>query len=387
MEQHSRIVRCLGSGLTDVRESAGMLCWPDRYKILCIKLYRDPGASVCDYGLVLEMGRRRINSPRRGSLAYLPRGRAADWLARVRNWPEVKLVEPKLLGFLGYKVGMSFVYVLGEVRGNPTFGQEIHRPVTIVETPPMLVVGYRGYSKTSSGLQPAVEAWVKKLPKGLDEVLSTPKKDKPVAQTLDPEMLTEIRAIVSTQPSMTGAGRKRPELMEVKVDGGSIKEKLGYVNSILGKEVRAPQVFAEGQYIDVAGITKGKGIQGPVRRFGVKTKQHKSRKTVRELGTLGPWTPHYVMYTIPRAGQTGFHQRTEYNKRILRVGTDVEVVNPNGGYEHYGTVKGSYLVVAGSLPGPSRRTLMLRYAMRPPTVEEVTVPKITFIGFGSARAA
>ena len=333
------------------------------------------------------MGRRRINAPRRGSLAYLPRGRAADWVARVRNWPEVKLDKPKLLGFPGYKVGMSFVYVLGDIRGNPTFGQEVHRPVTIVETPPMLVVGYRGYSQTVSGLQPTAEIWVKKLPRGLDEVLSASKKEKPEAQPpAEPETLTEIRAIVSTQPKETGTGRKRPELMEVKVDGGSVKEKLEYVNSLLGKEVQAPQIFAEGQYIDVAGITKGRGIQGPVRRFGVKTKQHKSRKTVRELGTLGPWTPHYVMYTVPRAGQTGFHQRTEYNKRILKVGTDGEAVNPNGGFQHYGTVKGGYLVVAGSLPGPARRTLVLRYAMRPP-MREVTVPKITFSGIESPRAA
>ena len=334
------------------------------------------------------MGRRRINAPRRGSLAYLPRGRAAGWMARVRNWPQVKLEKPKLLGFLGYKAGMSFMYVLSDIRGNPTFGQEVHHSVTIVETPPMLVVGYRGYSETSSGLQPSAEVWVKKLPKGLDEVLSAPKKDKPEAQiSAISKTLTEVRAIVSTQPRETGVGRKRPELMEVKVDGGSVKEKLDYVNSLLGKEVQAPQVFAEGQYIDVAGITKGKGIQGPVKRFGVKTKQHKSRKTVRELGTLGPWTPHYVMYTVPRAGQMGFHQRTEYNKRILKVGIDGEAVNPSGGFQHYGTVKGSYVVVAGSLPGPSRRTVILRYAMRPPTMQEVTVPKVTFSGVGSSRAA
>jgi large subunit ribosomal protein L3 len=334
------------------------------------------------------MGRRRLNAPRRGSLAYLPRGRAADWVARVRNWPQVNLDKPKLLGFPGYKVGMSYVYVLGEIRGNPTFGQEVYSPVTIVETPPMVVVGYRGYVQTVSGLQAATEVWVKKLPRGLDEVLSAPKKETPGAQTsAASKTFTEVRAIVSTQPRETGAGRKRPELIEVKVDGGSLKEELEYVNGLLGKEVQAPQVFAEGQFIDVAGVTKGKGIQGPVRRFGVKTKQHKSRKTVRELGTLGPWTPHYVMYTIPRAGQTGFHQRTEYNKRILKVGIEGKTVNPDGGFRHYGIIKRGYLVVAGSLPGPSKRTLMLRYAMRPPTMEEATVPKVMFSGIESARAA
>jgi large subunit ribosomal protein L3 len=260
--------------------------------------------------------------------------------------------------------------------------------VTIVETPPILVVGYRGYSQTVLGLQPATEVWVKKLPRGLEKVLSTPSKEKPESESrVDSEALKEVRAIISTQPNETGTGRKKPEILEIKVDGGSTSERLEYVKNLFGKEVEVPQVFAEGQYIDVAGITKGKGIQGPVRRYGVKTKQHKSRKTVRELGTLGPWTPHYVMYTVPRAGQTGFHQRTEYNKLILKVGKDGGAVNPRGGFQHYGTVKGGYLLVAGSLPGPSKRTLMLRYAMRPPTAQEPTVPRITFSGVEKASAA
>ncbi|MEM2093672.1 MAG: 50S ribosomal protein L3 [Candidatus Bathyarchaeia archaeon] len=330
------------------------------------------------------MGRRRINAPRRGSLAYLPRGRAASWVARIRNWPETSLDKPSLLGFPGYKVGMSYMYLLGSTRGNPTFGQEIHNPITVVETPPIIVIGYRGYAQTYSGLQPSIEVWSKKLPKELERTITIPKKE--AESSPYPSTLKEVRVIVATQPSKTGTGRKKPEILEVKVDGGTVKDRLEYAKSLLGREIDVTQVFTEGQYVDVAGITKGKGIQGPVKRFGVKTKQHKSRKTVRGVGTLGPWTPHYVMYTVPRAGQTGFHQRTEYNKLILKIGTDSKVINPKGGFQHYGIVRTQYVAVKGSLPGPSKRTVMLRYAMRPPVHKQATL-QITFSGLGNTMAA
>ena len=64
-------------------------------------------------------------------------------------------------------------------------------------------------------------------------------------------------------------------------------------------------------------LQKEKDIEGPIARWGVKKKQHKSRKSVRALGTLGPISPSTIMYTVPRAGQRGFHQRTQYNNRIM----------------------------------------------------------------------
>ena len=52
------------------------------------------------------------------------------------------------------------------------------------------------------------------------------------------------------------------------------------------------------------------------------------------------------MYTVPRAGQMGFHQRIEYDKRIMIIGNtdDNEIkINPEGGYKHFGLVKGDLL--------------------------------------------
>ena len=116
------------------------------------------------------------------------------------------------------------------------------------------------------------------------------------------------------------------------------------------------------------GITRGKGIEGPITRFGVKRKQHKSRKSVRAVGTLGPISPAVVMYTVARQGQRGFHQRTEYNKRILLISNterdEQNLVTPTGGFKHFGLVKGDYIVVKGSIPGVPKRLIKMRQPIR-----------------------
>jgi large subunit ribosomal protein L3 len=160
--------------------------------------------------------------------------------------------------------------------------------------------------------------------------------------------------------------------------GGSIEDQFNYLNELLGKTINISDVFAEGQYIDVIAITKGKGIQGPVKRWGVKKRHHKSRKTVRGVATLGPWSPHYVMYTVPRAGQMGFHQRTERNKRILKINLNGEDVNPRGGFAHYGVIRSSNILLSGSTPGPAKRILKFRFAEKAPSRATVKPPQITY---------
>jgi large subunit ribosomal protein L3 len=177
------------------------------------------------------------------------------------------------------------------------------------------------------------KVWAEKLPDDLGRLLTISKQN--AVDSVEPaqsDKSTEIRAIVATQPRQSGSGHKKPELFEVKVAGGSMAEQIDYLKGLLGKDIHISKVFEEGGYVDVVGVTKGKGIQGPVKRWGVKTLPHKSRKTVRGVGTLGPWTPHYVMYTVPRAGQMGFHQRTEFNKHILTIGGEGLDVVPDGSF-------------------------------------------------------
>ena len=152
-----------------------------------------------------------------------------------------------------------------------------------------------------------------------------------------------------------------------------------YLKNKLGVEISVHEIIKPGMSVDVAGITKGKGWQGPVKRFGIKKKQHKSRKTVREVGTVGAWNPRNIMYTVPRAGQMGFHQRTEYNKQILLTGNDQsQSVTPKGGFDHFGVIPGDYIILKGSLPGPSKRPLTIRYPVRP-NGDKIKEPKIIHI--------
>ena len=177
----------------------------------------------------------------------------------------------------------------------------------------------------------------------------------------------EIDVLVATTPSHVGLEQKKPYVFEVPVKGGDTEKQFNYAKDLLGKELRFEQVFTNGSFVDVASISKGKGWAGPVTRFGVKRKQHKSRKSVREVGSLGPISPQNVMYTVPRAGQRGFHQRIEYNKRIMVIGnTENEKIKPNpvGGFKHYGIVKGDFIIVKGSVPGTYKRLIKFRSQMR-----------------------
>jgi large subunit ribosomal protein L3 len=335
------------------------------------------------------LGHRKKNAPRRGSLAYSPRGRARRMVGRVRFWPDVKATSPVLLGFAGYKAGMTYAYVMENDQRSPHYGREVVQPVTVVETPPLRLCAIRAYGDGESGLTTLTEAWMKDPPKQLERVLVLPEKPDPEGGLKRIEGLlgriAEFRAVLCTQPWLSNVPKKKPELIEVKIAGGSLKDQLDYGRKTLGKEVRVSDVFAAGQLVDVVSVSKGKGVQGPVKRWGVKKLPHKSRKTVRGIGCLGPWHPIYVMHTAPRAGQMGFHQRTECNKKILRIGKEGPEVTPKGGFLRYGVIRGDHILLGGSVPGAAKRLLRLRYPARPPLRAPKEPPQITYLSLESAQ--
>lgn len=334
------------------------------------------------------MGHRKKHAPKRGSLAYLPRGRAARPVGRIRFWPDVE-EGPALLGFMGYKAGMTHIFMVEDKPGSPNLGKEIIYPATVVDVPPITICAIRAYAKNQYGLQTFTEAWMKDPQKDLDRVVVLPEHFN-TEQGLkkmeeSPEKIVEFRLLAATQPRLSGTPKKKPDIMEIKVDGGSVKEQFEYAKSLLGKTVSITDVFKEGQFIDVVSISKGKGFQGPVKRWGVRILQDKSRKTKRGVATLGAWHPAHVLYSVPRAGQMGYHQRIEYNKRILKIGMDGNEVSPKGGFLRYGPVRGTYLLLDGSLPGSAKRLVRLRYPARPPKKVSEAPPKITYISLESPQ--
>ena len=334
------------------------------------------------------MGHRKKHAPKRGSLAYLPRGRAARAVGRIRFWPEIK-EGPALLGFMGYKAGMTHIFMVEDKPGSPNLGKEITRPATVVDVPPITICAIRAYVKNQYGLQTFTEAWMKDPPKDLDRAIVLPEHFnteqglKKMEENL--EKIAEFRLLAATQPRLAGVPKKKPEIMEIKVDGGSVREQFEYAKSLLGKAVSVTNVFKEGQVVDVVSISKGKGWQGPVKRWGIKILPRKSRKTKRGVAALGPWKPPRVLYTVPRAGQMGYHQRIEYNKRVLKIGIDGSEVSPKGGFLRYGPVRGTYIILDGSLPGPAKRLVRLRHPARPPKKIPEAPPKITYISLESPQ--
>ena len=284
---------------------------------------------------------------------------------------------------------MTYSLAIDNREGSLTFGKEVVIPMTIIETPPMLAVAIRAYAKDYKGLRTFAEAWMEKPPKDFERIISVPEKFlteeglNKIEKNL--ERIEDLRLVMATQPRLAKRSKKMPDMIEIKIGGGSIKERFEYGKKLVGTEVKVADIVKEGQAVDSIGITKGKGIQGPVKRWGIRRKFHKSRKTVREVGSIGGWTPHYVMYSVPRAGQMGFHQRTEYNKQIVKIGNNGAEVTPKGGFLRYGVVNSDYVAVKGSVPGVTNRLILIRLAVRPPPVEKSAAPKLEYVSVRSVQ--
>jgi large subunit ribosomal protein L3 len=334
----------------------------------------------------------RHHQPRKGSVAFSPRKRAANESPRISSWPESE--EPGLLGFPGYKVGMTHVTMLDNVKNSPTEGMEVSNPVTVVETPPVVVMGIRAYQKTNRGLKTMIDVLAGELEEDLERKITLPHDYDGEAQMAklkeNLDQVSEIRVMVHTKPRLASVPKKKPEIIECGLGGSSVEEKLEYAAGVLGKEVNPADVFADGEHTDAVAVTKGKGFQGVIKRWGVRIQYGKAARSSkgRHVGSIGPWSPARTMWTVPMAGQMGYHQRTEYNKKILKIGEAAEAdeINPAGGFVKYGLVKNGYLLLRGSLPGPSKRLVMLRKAMRPHGKHD-DAPQILYISTASKQGA
>ena len=313
------------------------------------------------------------NHPRRGSMAFSPRKRAVRHFARVKSWPSGESSEVRVQGFAGWKAGMTHILMRDNNPKSPSAGQELRVPVTVVEVPKMFVLGVRGYRMTPYGKQTVGEAWAES--DTLADTFPELSRRMPQRKNHDSDThfevllnddLCDVHLIVATQPGKVGAtSSKTPEVMEISLDGGTIGEKLSWAKEQFGSELSFSESYGEGQYIDVIAVTKGYGWQGVIRRFGGKLLTHKNSKKRRQHGNMGDFGTGYVRKTIRQGGQTGYHQRTEYNKRVLRVGNPEEQeITPEGGFLHYGEISNDYVLIKGSIPGPAKRLIRFRDATR-----------------------
>ncbi|GAB4305548.1 MAG: 50S ribosomal protein L3 [Promethearchaeota archaeon] len=334
---------------------------------------------------MITTAHRKKHAPHHGSLAYLPRKRARYAKGRIRHWPQTggKL---RFQGFAGFKAGMTQIAWINDEPNSPYNGHEILSAVTILEAPPLTLFGIKVYRATDYGKKAVGQALAKFFDKHLSRKVKLPDPESYDADAKYEELKArvkpndEVRGVFHTNPSKASVPRKKPDVIEIRVAGGSnALERLEFAREFLGKEVRALDVLTEGQVVDVVAVSKGKGFQGPVKRAGIKILPRKTRGTKRGVGCIGPWKPPRVMYTVPRPGQLGYHQRVEYHKRVVKIGEKGEEVTPKGGFVRYGLVRGDYVMLLGSVPGPKKRLVRLRETIRAVPHDFKSGPEITYI--------
>ncbi len=304
------------------------------------------------------------HKPVAGSRAFWPKKRAKRIYPSVDHVSGLKGDKVIPLAFAGYKAGMVQAGFTNNVKGSATHGQEIVEAATVIDCPPLVVVGIKIYREENGTLINEGTVWDENLPKDLGRKMSIPKKPhmkkEMIGKNLD--QLSEVRIIASTKPRESGLSKKKPEVFEIPISG-DVEKQWAYALEKLGKEIRCSDVFTHGEFIDAKAVTKGKGFSGVVKRFGVTIRSRKNGGKRRHIGNIGSVGHGRVLPgAIAMPGQLGFQTRTEYSKKILKIGDDG--IEPRGGFVNYGKVTKDYALIEGSVPGPKKRLIILRRAVR-----------------------
>lgn len=203
-----------------------------------------------------------------------------------------------MLGLIGKKVGMTSIY---DVDGKII-------PCTVVEAGPCVVTQVKSVEKDGYS---AVQL-------SFDE-----KKEKNTTSALKGHF----------EKAKTTPKRKVVELRDFEVE------------KQLGESVTV-DLFAEGDFVDVIGTSKGKGFQGVVKRHGfggVGGQTHGQHNRQRHPGSLGAssW-PSRVMPGMRMAGRTGGAQVKVQNLQVIKIYAEKNLLLIKGAIPG---AKGSYVIV------------------------------------------
>jgi len=386
------------------------------------------------------MSHRKFEAPRHGSLGFLPRKRCTRHRGKVKAFPKDDAAKaPHLTAFLGYKDGMTHIVRTVEKPGSKLNKKETVEPVTIIETPHMNVVGIVGYIETPHGLRTLTTVWAAHLQQQvLRRFYKNWFKAKKKAFTKHnaggqanvnrerelarmKKYCKVIRVLAHTDLTNLPLRQKKSHLMEIQINGGTNIDKVNFAFGLLEQPIPVSKVFTQDEMIDVIGVTKGKGFEGVTTRWGTSRLPRKTHKGLRKVACIGAWHPSRVKFTVPRAGQNGYHHRTQINKKVYRIAapsfnadgslvvddkgkpvvnrsaaTEFDLtdknkpITPMGGFPHYGNVKNDWIMLKGTTVGPVKRVLTLRKTLVPQTsrsaLEQITLKFIdTSSKFGHGR--
>jgi large subunit ribosomal protein L3e len=357
------------------------------------------------------MSHRKFEAPRHGSLGFLPRKRSRRHQGRLRSFPKDDASKaPHLTAFMAYKAGMTHIMRDVDRPGAKIHKKEVVEGVTILEAPPMVVVGVVGYKETVDGLRTVTTVWAQHLSEECrrrfyknwcqsKQKAFTKYAKKAAEQSKNTETeiqrikdhCTVVRVLAHTQIKKVKLRQKKAHLMEIQINGGSVSDKVDFATGLFEKNVPLSSVFQENELIDTAALNKGHGFEGVVTRWGVTRLPRKTHKGLRKVACIGAWHPSRLRMHVGRAGQRGYHHRTEINKKIYRIGkagdekscsTEQDLtaksITPMGGFPHYGIVNEDWIMLKGGVTGPKKRVVTLRKSLLEHTSKKALedVPKL-----------
>jgi len=353
------------------------------------------------------MSHRKFEHPRQGHLGFLPKRRTKYTKGKIRHFPKDDASKPvHLTAFMGYKAGMTHVVRTFDKReGKKTVKKDCVDAVTIVETPPIKVVGMVGYIETPRGLRALTTVWAQNLPQGVIRrfyknyyaskkraFANYSKKYEENAESKQhvnrdirrvKSYCSVVRVLCATQIEKCKLRQRKAHVMEIQINGGKVADKVDWAVSKFENEITVGEVFSNDEMVDTIAITIGKGTAGVIKRFGVSKLPRKTRRGNRKVACIGAWHPSAVKWTVARSGILGYYHRTQINQKIYRVGagairginnnasteTDAHIKNitPLGGFPHYGEVNEDFLMIKGNVCGPKKRQVTIRKSCHPPT--------------------
>jgi large subunit ribosomal protein L3e len=338
-------------------------------------------------------------------MGFYPKCRAKRHRGKVKAFPKDDASRPiHLTAFIGYKAGMTHVVREADRPGSKLNKKEIVEAVTIIETPPMICVGVVGYIETPRGLRALKTVWAEHIgeecrrrfyknwsqskKKAFTKASKKWEDDlgkKEIAKELNQikKYCSVVRLICHTQQKLLRRRQKKAHIIEIQLNGGTVAGKVDFAKDLFEKDIRCKSVFAKDEMVDCIAVTKGKGFKGVTSRWHCKKLPRKTHKGLRKVACIGAWHPSRIQFTVARAGQKGFHHRTEINKKIydMRDGfhkkdgkliknnaaTEYDIadksINPMGGFPHYGEVKQDFVMLKGCCIGPKKRCITLRKSL------------------------
>jgi len=354
------------------------------------------------------MSHRKFEHPRNGHLGYLPKRRTKNNKGKCRSFPKDDKTKPvHLTAFMGYKAGMTHVARYFEKReGKKTIKKDVVEPVTVVECPPMKVLGLVGYIETPRGLRALTTVWAQNIPVNVvrkfyknfyvakKKAFSNYKKryqedaksKKHVNRDIQrvKKYCSTVRVLCATQADKLNLRKKKATMAEIQINGGKTTvEKVDWAVSKFENEISVGEVFSNDEMVDTIGITRGHGTTGVIKRFGVTRLPRKTHRGLRKVACIGAWHPSAVKWTVARTGNQGYFHRTHLNQKIYRVGAGavrgiknngsteadpaVKNITPIGGFPHYGIVNQDFLLLRGNVMGPKKRCVTIRKSLITPT--------------------